>query len=158
MNASERAAVCSTYLLDDQLKHDLRCRAQVVDLNKFGFVKAVVWRQCAEERVLALVQRHRAGGVYFCDAGGGVVGGLQVGQALGLLVHRSWSSGLLVVVESGLRSRAQGGVDAHLAACARDLWASSVCVPCRLHRYTLRLLGGGAGGARGWKAVLIVGF
>ena len=32
-----------TYLLDDQLQHDLRRRAQIIDLDELGLVETILW-------------------------------------------------------------------------------------------------------------------
>ena len=72
-----------TYFFDDELKHDLRPRAQIVHLHELGLVKAVVRREGLEEAVRALVQRHGPVRVGFREGEGGVVCCLEVAQALG---------------------------------------------------------------------------
>lgn len=46
------------YLFNDEFEHDLRCRSEIVDLNKFCFVESVVRCQRAEKRMFTLVKRH----------------------------------------------------------------------------------------------------
>jgi hypothetical protein len=48
-------------------------------LQILGFIEAIFWREGAEERVWAFVERHGAGWVAGCEGGDGVVGGLEVG-------------------------------------------------------------------------------
>ena len=66
------------YLLDDELEHDLRLWFQIVDLDELRLVQPVGRRQCAEQRVFSLIQRHWALGMRVCHVLHRVVVGLQV--------------------------------------------------------------------------------
>lgn len=73
-----RRGKATAYLFNDELEHDLRLRFQIVYLDKLRLIQPVGRCQCAEQRVLAFVQRHRSIGMGLCHVLDCVVVGLQV--------------------------------------------------------------------------------
>jgi hypothetical protein len=84
-----------TYLLNDQLKHNLRSRPQIINLQVLGLVQTVLWREGAKQAIGPFVQRHGAIGMRVCERRGRVVWGLQVGEAI--TQHVGEARGLLAL-------------------------------------------------------------
>lgn len=96
----------STHLLNHQLKHNLRRRPQIIQLQILRLVEPILWRQRAKQAVWAAVQSH--GPVWmFCDERGGGKGfALEVRKAIAK--HVVQARGLLALPRCRVRARVFG--------------------------------------------------